>query len=124
MGAWVGSRSPGDIESGDGVLNEIDHALAAIGTAHWTENSRTDAYRRYRRQSTSIKWQRWGTKSGPAAKAERRLWVPKRSRCCRQLGRANFWVRHSAMYNARCRATRRGRLSPSRPDLTAAPSAD
>ena len=45
MGAWVGSRSPGDIESGDGALNEIDHALAAIGTAHWTENSRTDAYR-------------------------------------------------------------------------------
>src|SRR5215471_7811859 len=61
MGAWVGSRSPGDIESGDGVLNEIDHALAALGTAHWMENSRTDAYRRYRRQSTSIKWQQlWG----------------------------------------------------------------
>jgi hypothetical protein len=40
MGAWVGSRSPGDIESGDGVLNEIDHALAALGTAHWMENSR------------------------------------------------------------------------------------
>ena len=58
MGAWVGSRSPGDIESGDGALNEIDHALAAIGTAHWTENSRTDAYRRYPRQ---IKWQLWGT---------------------------------------------------------------
>ena len=48
MGAWVGSRSPGDIESGDGVLNEIDHALAAVGAAHWMENSRTDAYRRHR----------------------------------------------------------------------------
>jgi len=61
MEAWVGSRSPGHIESFDGVLREIDHALAAIGTTHWMENSRTDAYGRYRRQSTSIKWQLWET---------------------------------------------------------------
>ena len=59
MGAWVGSRYPGEIESGDGLLNEINHALVAIGTAHWMEDSSTDAYRRDRRQSTSIKWQLW-----------------------------------------------------------------
>src|SRR5260370_41626222 len=39
MRAWVGPRSPGVFESGAGVLSEIDHALAMLGTAHWMENS-------------------------------------------------------------------------------------
>ncbi len=52
-----------------------------------------------------------------AAKAERRLWVPKRSAAADNY----FWVRLSATCSAMCRETRRGRLPPSLPDLTAAP---
>jgi hypothetical protein len=62
MRAWVGPRSPGVFENGAGVLNENDHALAVFGTAHWMENFSTGASPRDRRQSTSIKWPRYGAK--------------------------------------------------------------
>ena len=39
-----------------------------------------------------------------AAKAERRLWVPKRSAAADNLGRANFGVRLSATCSAMCAA--------------------
>jgi hypothetical protein len=63
----------------------------------------------------------WASIAVPAASAERRFWGSEAVRRCRQLGRANFWVRLSATCSAMCREARRGRLPPSLPDLTAAP---
>jgi hypothetical protein len=37
MSGWVGTRCPGAFERRQGVLSEIDHALALIGVAHWSE---------------------------------------------------------------------------------------
>jgi hypothetical protein len=55
----VGFRYRGACEGGANPLNELDHALAMIGSAHWIENFSTSAPRN-RRQSTSLKWQPWG----------------------------------------------------------------
>jgi len=61
----VGFRYRGACEGGANPLSELDHALAMIGSAHWTENFSTSAHPRNRRQSTSPKWQLWGIFAHP-----------------------------------------------------------
>jgi len=44
MRGWVAPRRSGAVEGGMDVFSEIDHALAMIGVAHWTERRRPSAF--------------------------------------------------------------------------------